>query len=81
MANVLIHCEKCRDEEGGEGNGPSRPMVGGELIKEGEKGTEFMLSLSCGHEVPITVTEDEKKSIMAALGYNTESPVDEDDVG
>jgi hypothetical protein len=77
MANVLIHCEECR-EEGGEGNGPSRPMVGGQLIKETEKGTEFLLSLSCGHEVPITVNADEKKSIMVALGYNIDQPAEEE---
>lgn len=77
--HVLIPCPECR-EEGGDTT-PTRTIVSGKLVKETKKGTQFLLELSCGHPADVLTDADEKKAIMANLGYNVDEQTDEDDVG
>jgi hypothetical protein len=71
MEHVLVPCLACQEEQGGDTT-PSRTIVSGEPVGENARGFEFNLVLSCGHDANMTVSADERVSILSALGYNVD---------
>lgn len=74
--NIMVPCDPCKekilkgvndkDKERGITTAPTRNIVGGKLVSEGED-ADFQLELSCGHTIDFTFSQEEKEDVVELL--------------
>jgi hypothetical protein len=74
MKRITVPCQLCKKEQKRADVAPPRVIEGGKLIKDHGDDAEFLLELSCGHEVKFTFTQEEKADVLEVI----DAPLTED---